>query len=190
MCERALGFLELVTRLKPDVVLPCLLRDGLIEGLCRILAQCTLMVGVVGGGASVGALGTHPLASKGVAGALPLASAIISLLLSLVGVAPSLAGQEMVLSSLQLHWSSFTGEWIMWSERCGWGEGVGAFLAATFYSPFLELLLHTSLVVTSPLSSPFHTIPTTKLFAIASFEVTYNMDLNQKGGACTPCAPQ
>ena len=112
MCERALGLLEQVTRLKPDAALPCLLRDGMVEGLCRILAQCALMVGVAGGGplASEGAPGTRIPASKGVVGALPLASAIISLLLSLVGVAPSPAGQEMVLSSLQLHWSSFTGE--------------------------------------------------------------------------------
>lgn len=89
MCERALGLLEEMVRLKPESVLPCLLREGMVEGLCRTLAQCALMIGV--------------------SGALHLASAVVSLLLSLVGVAPSLAGQELVFSSLQLHWSSFTG---------------------------------------------------------------------------------
>ena len=89
MCERVLALLEEMTRLRPGSVLPCLLREGVVEGLCRTLAQCALMVGV--------------------AGALPLASAVVSLLVALVGVAPNLAGQELVLSSLQLHWSSFTG---------------------------------------------------------------------------------
>lgn len=90
MCERVLGLLELMASLQPTLVLSCVLREGMVEGLCRILAQCALMVGV--------------------AGALPLASAVVSLLLCLVGVAPSLVGREMILSSLQLHWSSFTGQ--------------------------------------------------------------------------------
>ena len=89
MCERCLCLLELMVRVQPGCALPCLLREGVVQGLCRVLAQCSLMVGV--------------------ARAVPLALAVVSLLVSLVGVAPSLAGQELILSSLQLHWNSFTG---------------------------------------------------------------------------------
>jgi hypothetical protein len=117
MCVRALGFLEQVAQLKPGAVLPCLLREGMVEGLSRILAQCALMVGVAGGGA---------LVSEGVAGALPLASAIVYLLLSLVGVAPSQAGREMVFSSLQLHWTSYTGEWYQNNNQARTGRGGGS----------------------------------------------------------------
>ena len=59
----------------------------MVHGLCQMLTQQALMVGV----------------------SLNLVPAIASLLLALVGLAPTLAGQEMVFSALHAHWTSFIG---------------------------------------------------------------------------------
>ena len=94
MYSKLLGLLEMLVRMKPDLALPFVMRDSVVEGVCRLMAQCEAFM-------------RRNLGSS----LLPLASAITSFLLSLVGVT-SAAGREIVFSSLQFHWSSFTGIYI------------------------------------------------------------------------------
>ena len=97
MCVDILTFLQLITSLRPSSTLPLLLREDVVQGLCRMLTQQSLMVGA----------------------SLSLAPAIASLLLALVGVAPSLTGQEIVFSALHAHWNSFIGNYPVVQEFSG-----------------------------------------------------------------------
>lgn len=86
---KVLAVLSLAASLQPDQVLPYVLRGTLVEGVNRMWAQCHFL----------------STSSRGLA----LPSALASFLWTLVGVAPSQAGRELVFSSIHLHWESFTG---------------------------------------------------------------------------------
>ena len=64
--------------------------DVLVQELARVAAQCHFFMAP-----------SNDL--------LPLASAVVSLLWALVKVVSSSEEQERVFSSIQIHWSSFTG---------------------------------------------------------------------------------
>ena len=98
MSCKVLTLLSLVTSVRPDSVLPYVLRERVVEGVCRVLAQCWLL--------------TSP--STLTPPTLSLTSALVSFLLTLVGMAPSPAGRELVFTNLQLHWESFTGQRSIW----------------------------------------------------------------------------
>lgn len=89
MCRKVLNFFYVVTTLKPDVIFPLLMKEKLVEGLYRMLTQCSVFMES--------------------AGSLSLAAVIVTLLLSLLQATSSQAGQELLFSNLQLHWDSFTG---------------------------------------------------------------------------------
>ena len=98
MLCKILTLFALILTLKPDSILPYVLRENVVESVSRILAQTHFMLHSA----------ADPNEDCSSLGALSLALA--SFLCALVGVAPTLAGRELVLSSLQLHWETLTGE--------------------------------------------------------------------------------
>ena len=88
MCINILQLLQvvLVTRSAADLVMG----GAVVGGLTQVVAQCHVFLETTGS-------------------LLPLASAIVSFLWVLVEVVSSSEGRERVFSSVQFHWSSFTG---------------------------------------------------------------------------------